>query len=247
MVLSVYNLAAGRKYSTVGQEPVRDSQNTAGRLPVHRCLAALHGASQHRSAVHMYVVTGTARHHLKAEVTIMCLKVRDIQGKDARPKFRKSREAGGQRGFTLHPVTYLKLIYRVIHKLTRVPLGSGESHILLGGGGGGVPDTMSQLSRHGVKFDPEVTDDVTGQVKVKMVDFSGLARSSSTISMLSANQANESAWIVSLTFVSRYHFLCFVTIIQVKVISGHQVKRSNKKIFKGEKIQTHFTRASIFQ
>ena len=28
---------------------------------------------------------------------------------------------------------------------------------------------------------------------------------------------------------SPYHFLCFVTIIQVNVISGHQVKRSNKK------------------
>ena len=34
------------------------------------------------------------------------------------------------------------------------------------------------------------------------VDFSGLVTSASTISMLSANKANESAWIVSLTFVS---------------------------------------------
>ena len=190
------------------------------------------------------MVTGTARHHLKAEVTIMCLKVRDIQRKDAKPKLWKSKEAGGQREFILHPVTYLKLIYRVIHKLTRVPLGSGESHILFGGGGG-VPDTMSQLSRHGVKFDPEVTDDVTGQVKVKMFDFSGLATSSSTISMLSANQANESAWIVSLTFVSRYHFLCFVTIIQVKVISGHQVKRSNKKDSK-EKIFKPISQGPVY-
>ena len=48
--------------------------------------------------------------------------------------------------------------------------------------------------------------------------------------MLSADNANESAWIVSLTYVSRYHFLCFVTVIQVKVISGHQVKKSSKKI-----------------
>ena len=34
----------------------------------------------------------------------------------------------------------------------------------------------------------------------------------------------------SVTDICNYHFLCFVTIIQVKVISGHQVKkRSSKK------------------
>ena len=34
----------------------------------------------------------------------------------------------------------------------------------------------------------------------------------------------------SVTDICKYHFLCFVSIIQVKVISGHQVKkRSNKK------------------
>ena len=47
-----------------------------------------------------------------------------------------------------------------------------------------------------------VTTDVPGQVKVEMFDISGLATSASKISMLSANKANESAWIVSLTFVS---------------------------------------------
>ena len=47
-----------------------------------------------------------------------------------------------------------------------------------------------------------VTSDVTGQVKVKMFDISGLVTSASKISMLSANKVNESAWIVSLTFVS---------------------------------------------
>ena len=52
------------------------------------------------------------------------------------------------------------------------------------------------------KFDPEVTDDVTGQVKVRIFDFSGLVTSASKISILSANKANESAWIVSLTSVS---------------------------------------------
>ena len=33
----------------------------------------------------------------------------------------------------------------------------------------------------------------------------------------------------SVTDICKYHFLCFGTMIQVKVISGHQVKRSNKK------------------
>ena len=78
-----------------------------------------------------------------------------------------------------------------------------------------------------MKFDLDVTDDVTGQVKVKMFDFSGLVKSASKISMLSANKANESAWTASLTFVGKYHFLCFVTIIHINVISGHQVKRSS--------------------
>ena len=44
--------------------------------------------------------------------------------------------------------------------------------------------------------------DVTGQVKVKMFDFSGLVTSAIKIAMLSSIKANESAWIVSLTFVS---------------------------------------------
>ena len=29
----------------------------------------------------------------------------------------------------------------------------------------------------------------------------------------------------------KYHFVCFVTIIQVKVISGHQVKKVKQKNF----------------
>ena len=33
----------------------------------------------------------------------------------------------------------------------------------------------------------------------------------------------------SVTDICKYHFLCFVTIIQVKVISGHQVKKVKKK------------------
>ena len=52
---------------------------------------------------------------------------------------------------------------------------------------------VRELSKHGVTFDLEVSDKVTGQVKVGMFDFSGLVTSASKISMLSANQANESA------------------------------------------------------
>ena len=32
----------------------------------------------------------------------------------------------------------------------------------------------------------------------------------------------------SVTDICKYHFLCFVTIIQVKVISGHQVKKDKQ-------------------
>ena len=33
----------------------------------------------------------------------------------------------------------------------------------------------------------------------------------------------------SVTDICKYHYLCLLTIILVKVISGHQVKRSNQK------------------
>ena len=35
----------------------------------------------------------------------------------------------------------------------------------------------------------------------------------------------------SVTDICKYHFPCFVTIIQVKVISGHQVKKVKQKNF----------------
>ena len=83
-----------------------------------------------------------------------------------------------------------------------------------GGGGGKGPETsqttgpiskfqtpfdspVRELPVHDQTFDPEVTDDVTGQVKVRIFYFSGLVTSASKISMLSANKAKESAWIVS--------------------------------------------------
>ena len=94
------------------------------------------------------------------------------------------------------------------------------SYMSCWGGGGKGPPEISQTTRpisefqmpfdspvrelpvQGQKFDPEVTDDVTGQVKVRILDFSGLVTSASKISMLSANKADESAWIVSLASVS---------------------------------------------
>ena len=34
----------------------------------------------------------------------------------------------------------------------------------------------------------------------------------------------------SVSDICKYHLLCFVTIIEVKVISGHQIKKSSKKL-----------------
>ena len=59
-----------------------------------------------------------------------------------------------------------------------------------------------ELSEQRKPFDVEVTDDVTGQVKVNIFVFSGLMSLASKISMLSANKVNKSACIAYLTFVS---------------------------------------------
>ena len=107
-----------------------------------------------------------------------------------------------------------------VRGLTLAPLGSVVTRPA---GGGGVPKGPPEISQttvpiskfqtpfdsplrelpvQGQKLDPDVTDDVTGQVKVRRFDFSDLATSASKISMLSAKKNNESAWIVSLTSVS---------------------------------------------
>ena len=74
------------------------------------------------------------------------------------------------------------------------------------GGGGGAKrspkllDRFPNFKRYSIalyvkypykvkKFDPEVTDDVTGQVKVRIFDFSGLVTSASKISMLRAKKS----------------------------------------------------------
>ena len=43
----------------------------------------------------------------------------------------------------------------------------------------------------------------------------------------------------SVTDICKYHFLCFVTIIQVKVISGHQVKKGQTKTKSGFRAAIH--------
>ena len=70
--------------------------------------------------------------------------------------------------------------------LTRAPSGSGESHILLGGVGSPVISQTAEplfkiqtpfdshaheLSKHDLKFDLEVNDDVACQVKVDLLNF----------------------------------------------------------------------------
>ena len=109
----------------------------------------------------------------------------------------------------------------LVDKLTRAPLGYFYNAPHWGGGAISSPppsdlrnywtDCKNSNSiwkpwkncRRKTNFiDLGVTSDVTGQVKVKMFDFSGLVTSASKIATLSSNNVNESAWIVSLTFVS---------------------------------------------
>ena len=53
--------------------------------------------------------------------------------------------------------------------------------------------SVRDLPEQGKTNYPENTDDVTGQFKVRIFDFSGLVTSASKISISSANKANESA------------------------------------------------------
>ena len=126
--------------------------------------------------------------------------------------------------FQLGKWSFTKDLWTVLHQRLVNPRPAGVWLVTRpaggGGGGKGPPPEISQttgpiskfqtscdspvreLPVQGEKFDPEVTDDVTGQVKVRIFDFSGLVTSASKISMLSANKANESACIVSLISVS---------------------------------------------
>ena len=103
--------------------------------------------------------------------------------------------------------------------LTLAPMVSGWQYVLIGGYSPPPPEisqttgTISkfqtpfdspgrELSEQRKTFDFEVTDDVTGQVKVNIFVFSGLMSLASKISMLSANKVNKSPCIAYLTFVS---------------------------------------------
>ena len=44
----------------------------------------------------------------------------------------------------------------------------------------------------------------------------------------------------SVTDICKYHFLCFMTIIKVKVISGHQVKKVKQKKFRDLELRYMF-------
>ena len=57
---------------------------------------------------------------------------------------------------------------------------------------------VRELSEDGVKYDPDVTDDVTDRIRVGMFDISDFVTSASKISMWSANKATLQ---MSLTFV----------------------------------------------
>ena len=105
---------------------------------------------------------------------------------------------------------YLPTFKPVIDNPRPVGLWPVAHFFFLGGGGVSASPVISQtagpiskiqtpfdspvreLFKYGMEFDLEVIDDVTGHVKVRMLNFSGLVTSASTISMLSASKANES-------------------------------------------------------
>ena len=44
----------------------------------------------------------------------------------------------------------------------------------------------------------------------------------------------------SVSDICKYHLLCFVTVIEVKVMSGHQVKKGQAKKFRDLELQYMF-------
>ena len=44
----------------------------------------------------------------------------------------------------------------------------------------------------------------------------------------------------SVSDICKYHLLCFVTIIEVKVISGHQIKKRSSKKFRDLEVRYMF-------
>ena len=67
-----------------------------------------------------------------------------------------------------------------------------------------------------------------------MFDISGLVTSASKIA-IEKHKQSQLIGMDSVTDICKYHFLCFVTIIKVKVISGHQVKKV--KVISGHQVK----------
>ena len=72
---------------------------------------------------------------------------------------------------------------------------------------------------------------MTSQVRSKMFDISGLVTSASKIAMDVKQELSQLFGMDSVSDICKYHLLCFATIIEVKVISGHQVKKVKQKHF----------------
>ena len=73
---------------------------------------------------------------------------------------------------------------------------------------------LRQLSAHGMKFDLEATDDVTGQDKVEMFDCWDWMRLTGKIFMFhfTFSKANESAICMDgVSGIHTYHYQCYVT------------------------------------
>ena len=132
--------------------------------------------------------------------------------------------------------------------LTRAPLGYFYNAPHWGGGGYFEPPSDLRNYRTDSKnssgiwkpwkncrgktnfIDLGVTSDVTGKVKVKMFDISGLVTSASK----NCDVKHKQSQLISMDSVSdicKCHFLCFMTIIEVKVMSGHQVKKVKQTNF----------------
>ena len=64
-----------------------------------------------------------------------------------------------------------------------------------------------------------------------MFDISGLVTSASKIAMFCKHKQSQLIGMDSVSDICKYHLLCFMTIIEVKVMSGHQVKKVKQKKF----------------
>ena len=93
-------------------------------------------------------------------------------------------------------------------------------------------------------IDLGVTSDVTGKVKVKMFDISGLV----DIGEQNCDVKHKQSQLIGMNSVSdicKYHLLCFATIIEVKIMSGHQVKKVKQFFFSWFRASIHVFRSDF--